>query len=175
MARVTYCLSGHFVGIANPSLGAGSRGQLRAMMAQEEHAFCFGPSGVANQKRLPAFCATCGASNISACQHCKASIEVDYPGGTPGYCGGCGKPFPWTETALSAAKDYTDELDQLTLEEKAMLKATFDDLTTDTAKTPLAASRFKRIVSKIGPAAGDIIKKIIVSVATEAAKKGAGF
>jgi hypothetical protein len=145
------------------------------MMAQEEHAFVFGPSGVANQKRLPAFCATCGASNISACQHCQASIEVDYPGGTPGYCGGCGKPFPWTETALSAAKEYTDELDQLTPEEKTVLKATIDDLTRDTAKTPLAASRFKKFMSKVGPSAEGVFKKFLETAVTEATKKMMGL
>ena len=54
--------------------------------------------------------------------------------------------------ALSAAKEYTDDLDQLSAEEKTTLKGTLDDLTSDTARTPLAASRFKKFVSKIGPA-----------------------
>jgi Uncharacterized protein conserved in bacteria (DUF2321) len=40
----------------------------------------------------------------------------------PRYCGECGTPFPWTETALQAAKEYTDDLEQLTLEEKATLE-----------------------------------------------------
>jgi hypothetical protein len=124
-----------------------------------------------DQKRLPAFCTTCGASNVSACQHCQTPIEYQYPGVTPGYCGGCGKPFPWTETALSAAKKYADELDQLSPEERATLKGTFDDLTSDTARTPLAASRFKKFMGKIGPSAEGVLRKIVEAVATEAAKK----
>jgi hypothetical protein len=166
MANVMYCLNGHFVGIVNPAFRARSMGQFRTMMAQAENE---GPM------RLPAFCATCGASNISACQHCQAAIEVNYPGGTPGYCGGCGRPFPWTETALSAAKEYTDELNQLSPEEKALLKGTFDDLTSDTARTPLAASRFRRFMGKIGPPAEGVLRKIVETVATEAAKKMVGL
>jgi hypothetical protein len=166
MANVMYCLNGHFVVVVNPVLRARNMGQLHALLAQGESE---GP------KRLPAFCATCGASNISACQHCQIPIEVDYPGGTPGYCCGCGKPFPWTETALSAAKEYTDELDQLSPEEKTALKGTFDYLTSDTAKTPLAANRFKKIMSKIGPVAEGVFKKVLETVVTEAAKKGMGL
>jgi hypothetical protein len=96
-------------------------------------------------------------------------------GSKPGYCGGCGKPFPWTETALSAAKAYTDELDQLSPEEKTTLKETFDDLTIDTARTPLAANRFKKFMSKIGPSAAGAVGKIVEAVATEAAKKMLGL
>ena len=46
----------------------------------------------------------------------------------PNYCGECGSPFPWTATALTAAREYTDDLDQLTPEEKDALKSTFADL-----------------------------------------------
>ena len=164
MANVMYCVNGHFVGIVNPIRRARSRGEINAFMAQQAPA-----------KGLPAFCTRCGASNVAACQHCETRIEVDYPGSTPGYCGGCGKPFPWTDTALSSAKEYTDELDQLSQEEKTALKGTFDDLTSDTAKTPLAASRFKRIMSKVGPGAEGVFKKFLETVATEAAKKMMGL
>jgi hypothetical protein len=95
-------------------------------------------------------------------------------GNRPGYCGGCGKAFPWTETALSAAKEYTDELDQLSPEEKTMLKGTFDDLTIDTARTPLAANRFKKFMSKMGPNAAGVLSKIVETVMTEAVKKMMG-
>jgi len=85
------------------------------------------------------------------------------------------KPFPWTETALAAAREYTDDLDELSAEEKATLKGTFDDLAVDTARTPLAANRFKKFMTKVGPVAADVLQKIIETVATEAAKKAMGF
>lgn len=99
---------------------------------------------------------------------------MDRPGVKPAYCGGCGKPYPWTEAALATAKEFADELD-LEPDDKEKLKATFDDLTVDTPRTGLAAHRFKAFVRKIGPAAGDVLTKIMVNVATEAAKKGMGM
>jgi hypothetical protein len=60
-------------------------------------------------------------------------------------------------------------------EEKDALKITFADLTSDTARTPLAASRFKKFTNKIGPVASSILQKIIETVLTEAAKKSIGL
>ena len=139
-------------------------------------------------KELPefrkSFCEQCGTATISECQTCGwpiAGIGPDsWMGGggpykPPKFCGECGRPFPWTEMALSAAKEYTDDLDQLSAEEKTTLKGTFDDLTSDTPRTFLAANRFKKFVSKIGPVAGGVLQKIIETIATEAAKKHLGF
>jgi hypothetical protein len=39
----------------------------------------------------------------------------------------------------------------------------------------VAAHRFKNFMKRIGPAAGDVLTKIMVNVATEAAKKGMGM
>jgi hypothetical protein len=72
--------------------------------------------------------------------------------------------------ALAAAKDYTDDLD-LSSEEKIALKNTFDDLISDTARTPVAANRFSKLTSKVGPVAGAILQKLVETIATEAAKK----
>ena len=93
----------------------------------------------------------------------------------PKFCGECGTPFPWTETALSAAKEYTDDLDELSAEEKYALKGPFDDLTSDTPRTPVAANRFKKFIAKVGPVAGSVLQKIVETVATEAAKKSIGL
>jgi hypothetical protein len=130
------------------------------------------------------FCTDCGAATIEECQTCHwqiAGVSSDgWMGGgspyvPPKYCGECGRPFPWTERALSAAKEYTDEIDGLRPEEKTELKETFDDLAADTPRTPLAASRFKKFMSKIGPGAATVLQKVIESVATEAAKKMMGL
>jgi len=93
----------------------------------------------------------------------------------PKYCEECGAPFPWTEMDLSAAKEYTDDLDQLSADEKVALKRTFDDLISDTPRTPVAASRLKKFMTKVGPVAGDVLQKLVVAVATEAAKKSMGL
>jgi len=130
------------------------------------------------------YCEDCGAPTIEQCQTCSWPIAGPSPtawmggGGPykpPRYCGECGKPFPWTEIALAAAREYADDLDELSLEEKSTLKGTFDDLTVDTARTPLAANRFKKFMAKVGPAAGGVLQKIVETVATEAAKKAIGL
>jgi hypothetical protein len=76
---------------------------------------------------------------------------------------------------MATAQEYVDELEKVSNEDKAALKATFADLTVDTPRTELAASHFKRLVSKVGPGAGDVLTKIIVNIVTEAAKKGMGI
>jgi hypothetical protein len=93
----------------------------------------------------------------------------------PKYCEECGTAFPWTEIALCAAKEYTDDLEQLNAAEKAALKGTIDDLTSDTPRTPVAANRFKTFMNQIGPVAGSVLQKIVEAVATEAAKKSIGL
>jgi hypothetical protein len=164
MASVVYCQKGHYIGIQNQVRQARSWGQFQAMQ---------GRAGA--PKDLPPFCATCGAPSINACPHCQSLIEVEYPGGRPSYCARCGKALPWTDAALAAAREYTDELEQLTQDEKAVLKGTFDDLVCDTDRTPLAVSRFRRLVDRVGPLAGGVLKKIVETVATEAAKKALGL
>ena len=114
------------------------------------------------------FCNECGEQTLNACGSCKGAIRT---GRWPAWCGNCGQPFPWTETALQAAREYTDELEELNTDEKAILKATFIDLTIDSPKTKLAASRFKRVLRKVGPDAGKAIKDMIVEIASSTAAK----
>src|SRR5260370_42705987 len=114
------------------------------------------------------FCEDCGAPTIDQCQACCWPIAGLGPnswmgdGGPfkpPNYCGECGSPFPWTETALAAAKEYTDELEQLSPEEKDTLKKTIASLTNDTSPTPLAASRFKKFTNQNCPFRSSIMQK----------------
>src|ERR1035437_453994 len=116
MANALYCRNGHFNGYApdpNPSYGYDrSLYYWQVEQVQEE------------LKRL-AFCPTCGVDNINGCLHCEITIESDpelHPD-RPAYCGACGKPFPWTETALATAREYTDELEELSAEDRTTLKA----------------------------------------------------
>ena len=126
------------------------------------------------------YCEDCGAPAIYACEKCgwpiagiseHAWMAGGGPYRRPRYCGECGTALPWTETALKTAKEFTDNLEELSPEEKIALKQSLDDLTTDTPRTPVAASRFKKLVDKVGPAAGGVLKKAIETVVSEAAKK----
>ena len=100
-----------------------------------------------------------------------AGHDHKYPSQTHNYCAGCGKPFPWTETALLTAAELADELDELNAEDRITLKGTFVDLTADTPRTQLAAARFTRIIKKVTSTAGEALQKIIVDVASETAVK----
>ena len=79
--------------------------------------------------------------------------------------------FPWTSARLAAAKESAGEVEGLSDDERETLKNSLDDLTTDTPKTEVAASRVKRLLAKSGKFAADTLLKVLVTVATESAKK----
>jgi hypothetical protein len=162
MANAIYCRNGHYVGLLNPGHGERvSTARIRAMAAHPENF----------ERKLPAFCQQCGAKNIVACEDCQTPIDHRYPSDIHKYCVGCGKPFPWTVTALASAREYTDELEGLSGEDKTVLKGTFIDLTFDSPKTEIAASRFKTILRKLTPDVAETIRKTIVEIASETAVK----
>jgi hypothetical protein len=125
------------------------------------------------------FCDRCGKATITSCMSCEATIRGHlFDSGLllptfhlPAYCFKCGKAYPWTEATLSAARELVDELDSLSPEEREQLKSSFDDLVSDTPRTALATTRFRRLVTKAGGAAASALKEILVSVVSETAKR----
>lgn len=128
------------------------------------------------------FCEKCGAPTITQCPNCKGNILGDYhvpdvvvlgavEDKAPAFCGGCGKPFPWTESRVQAARDLLEELDGLSTDEKLLLSKSFDDLVTDCAQTQVAITRFKKLGAKLGKEAGGALKSILIDIVSEAAKK----
>ena len=79
--------------------------------------------------------------------------------------------FSWTQIALDAAKELAEELDGLTPDEREIVQESIADLVRDSPRTEMAAVRLKRLLRKTGGGAASAMKNIIVSVATEAAKK----
>lgn len=163
MADAIYCRNGHFNGLIPEPTHRGRISPYREV-GEEEYA---------KQLTRLAHCPKCGAENVFDCPHCEATIEYDeeVPGERPSYCSTCGKAFPWTEAALSAATEYTEEAEGLSAEEKTALVATFPDLTVDTPKTELAAHRFKKFLKKMAPDVAEGIRKTIVEIASETAVK----
>ncbi len=168
MAEAIYCRNGHFNGyMPDPNPCYDGEKVLHGWQVPQ----------VEKELARLAFCPTCGLENVFECLHCEAAIESaeEHAPERPSYCSSCGKPFPWTETALTAAMEYTDELEELNTQDKAVLKATINDLTADTPRTELAVARFKKLIRKIGPAAGDLLMKIVVNVVTDGARKLIGI
>ena len=128
------------------------------------------------------FCDKCGAPTITKCQYCRATIKGAYHTRTstsswmrPSFCPDCGKPYPWTETALKAAQELSDELENLSPnlspEERDLLKKSIDDIVRETPQTTVAVSRFKRLIAKAGPVAADMYREILLPLLSEAVKK----
>ncbi|MBX9865018.1 MAG: DUF2321 domain-containing protein [Hyphomicrobium sp.] len=127
------------------------------------------------------YCSRCGAKTITQCPKCQTSIKgyFDYEGGViaiptfdvPAYCYKCGEPFPWISRAIQAAKELTDEIEGLNETERIKAGESLVEITKDTAQTEVAIVRIKKLLAKAGPVIGDGLKQIILSIATEAAKK----
>ncbi|MCG0278217.1 MAG: DUF2321 domain-containing protein [Thermanaeromonas sp.] len=129
-----------------------------------------------NQK----FCDQCGAETITNCKSCNAPIRgyyhvegaivlQDYT--APSFCYNCGKPYPWIEKKLMAAKELADEIDSLSEEEKEILKKSIDELVEGGPKIEVASVRFKKIVGRAGSQFAQAFKEILIDVLSEAAKK----
>lgn len=124
------------------------------------------------------FCDRCGAPTITKCQYCRFTIKGTYHFGSnisswvrPSFCPDCGKPYPWTEAALKAAQEYSDELENLSPEERDLLKKSIDDIVRETPQATVAVSRFKRLVAKAGPVAADMYREILLPLLSEAVKR----
>ena len=75
------------------------------------------------------------------------------------------------DSKLKAARDLSDELDNLTPDERDLLKKSLDDIVRDTPQTTVSALRFKKLAAKAGSIAASALKDILVDIASEAAKK----
>lgn len=133
------------------------------------------------------FCDKCGALTITNCQQCNSPIRgfyhqahlshwvVKYADFAPqSFCPDCGKPHPWTEAKLKAAQDLVNELDDLSLEERELLKKDFDDIIRDTPQATVAATRLKKLIIKLGKAGRPVAKALrdlFVDIASDTAKK----
>jgi hypothetical protein len=127
------------------------------------------------------FCGECGSPTLAACLRCDHAI----PGAVhlptefisprqfeiPNFCSQCGHGFPWTAERLEAAQAFARELDGLSAEEREALAQSMADLVSDTPRTPLAVTRLKKAVQKVTKPVGDVLYKLAVDIASEAAAK----
>ena len=132
-----------------------------------------------NPKANTSHCPQCGEKTITACLHCSAPIrgaayykralfatsagvcsvpkliESEYP--VPAYCHNCGSPYPWTEELLKDADAIIDSFDELSNEQRKLLKERFPDLLTDNPRTISSALTFSKLINgltSVGSAVG---------------------
>ncbi len=129
------------------------------------------------------YCEKCGEQLITTCPNCHSelrgrrlipdlmSARIVHLHKPPSFCFKCGKPYPWIESKLEAAKELTETLEDISDEEKEILIKSIDEIIVDTPKTEVAAINFKKIVSKVGKPIADSFKNILISTVSETAKK----
>ena len=126
------------------------------------------------------FCDKCGATTITNCPNCNTEIQGEYHVEgfigishytAPAFCSNCGKPYPWIEDKIQAAHDLTQELENISEDEKGILAQSINEIVKDSPRTSLAATRFKKILSKTNKPIVDAFRNILVDIISETAKK----
>lgn len=131
------------------------------------------------------YCKKCGAKTITACPNCNAPIRGDYETDgiavlgweykVPAFCCECGSPYPWTKSALEAAEQLIKEDDKLTDDIKNKVIESLPDIISETPKTQLAASRFKRALISAGKFTVDGMRQFAIEFGCELALRIAGI
>lgn len=131
------------------------------------------------------YCETCGAKMISKCPDCNNPIkEWDYSGvavlGTPDferplYCKSCGKPYPWTKSAIEATALMIQEDNELSELERKSLEDSLPDIIAETPKTKVASIRVKKALLSAGKFTAEAIREFVIDFGCELAKKSIGL
>ena len=126
------------------------------------------------------WCTTCGAATLSACPGCREPIAGFHyrldpeaaaePVTVPRYCSSCGRPFPWTERAMSGARALIRELSALDQYERDQLRRSIDHIVRETPQTPLAIVRIRKALDRVGGDTAKGLQEILLSVANESVK-----
>lgn len=96
----------------------------------------------------------------------------------PQYCVHCGYALPWTQDALDQANQLFDAIDELTSEQRQVLKECLPDLLRDAPATPLAAVKTGKLLSRVEPHFREAFKQIaytLIAAKTQEILKGFGF
>ena len=129
------------------------------------------------------FCDKCGEPTITNCPACNAQIQgtrytMGYTGpmgiapmSIPSFCPNCGEPYPWIQAKIQAARHLAMELEGISQEDREVLANSINDIVKETPSTELAATRWKRILSKVGGPALNTAKEILVTVASETVRR----
>jgi hypothetical protein len=126
------------------------------------------------------FCDKCGEKTITSCPKCNNPIRGAYHAQgvigvfeytPPAYCHNCGNAFPWTERKIQAAIELSVEEGNLNEEDSKVLEQSIKDIVRDIPQTQVAASRFKKIMTKVGSSTAGAVKDILVDIVSETAKK----
>lgn len=126
------------------------------------------------------FCPMCGERAISKCPHCQDEIpgQIHYLSddtlgdweqfmAPTSYCGGCGKPYPWTERRAQAFI----ELAHLTLsaQDAQEVEENLPDVMRESPRTEVAVRTINRAFEKAGTWGLNTLKTAAPSLLTQSA------
>ncbi len=126
------------------------------------------------------FCDKCGEKTITTCPKCNNPIRGAYHAEgvigvfqytPPSYCHNCGNSLPWTERKIKAAMELSIEEGKIDKEDSIVLEQSIKDIVRETPQTQVAASRFKKIMTKAGSSTAGAVRDILVDIVSETAKK----
>lgn len=128
-------------------------------------------------------CSICGLKIIDKCLECgkpihgieHSDISYMFEYIRPNYCYFCGKPYPWTKSAIESAAELIKMEQNITNEEKENCITTLPDIICETPRTSLAVARAKIIASKSGKFIADGIRQFVIDFGCEMAKKMLGL
>lgn len=124
-------------------------------------------------------CDRCGAATTTTCSECSTPIRGYYDCGVfgglseskaPSFCHNCGRAYPWTASQIEAATELWVEESIANQEEATKFQESLEDLVKETPKAPLAASRFKKAMAKVGSETVAGIRSILTSIVSETVK-----
>lgn len=80
----------------------------------------------------------------------------------PAYCHNCGKPYPWTESAIETMRKIIWEDEDLFEDEKERMNESLPDLITETPKTELAIMQVKKCAMRATKAVGTALLNFVI-------------
>ena len=130
------------------------------------------------------YCSKCGAKTITCCPNCDAPIRGDiritatryatqkidrtyHSRQRPDFCHNCGKPYPWTEQALEAAKMLINDDESFDQTVKDKLTEVLPDIIVETPKSTLAATRFGKALKSAGKFTAEGLRQFIIDFGCE--------
>lgn len=126
------------------------------------------------------YCDRCGEQTITNCLNCEEKIRGYYsvPGivslstnDVPSFCHGCGSPYPWTEKIFDNATELVGLDEELSDEQKEIIKSSFPDLIVETPTTPVAVAKYKKYASSAQGFVKDGLRNLLIDVVSETVKK----
>ena len=130
------------------------------------------------------YCEVCGAETIVRCLNCAEPIRGKYnapgvldltPFHVPKYCRVCGKPYPWTESAIETASAIILEDAELDESQSEALISSLPDIMAETPRTKLAVIRMKKALMAVGKFTAEGLRDFAIDFGCELAKRQLGL